>query len=110
LELAEHAVPSLHYLDPGDRDAFELLDVYLRGCLEAWWNQEGKLSARSIVLFDECRRTLTQKVTLLDGEALCYFCLCQQLVRCLLREMNVEQFYHLAVQEWAADPDLGPFF
>lgn len=63
-KLIKRSVPSLHALGPEDRDNFELLDLYLRGCFESWWNQEGELSARFLVMLDECERALTQSFAL----------------------------------------------
>lgn len=65
--------PFLHELAQMDRDGFVLLDAYLRNCLEEWCACSGQLSARSVVLLDDCARTITKHFWLLDGEGQSYF-------------------------------------
>ena len=60
--------PTLHGLTALDQDSFVLLDTYLRYCLEEWFASNGQPSARSIMLLDDCIRTITFDFKLLDGE------------------------------------------
>jgi hypothetical protein len=71
--LSAQTFPYLHGLAVVERDRFMLLDAYLRDCLEEWCASGGQLSARSIVLLDDCARSITRRLRLLDGEGQCYF-------------------------------------
>lgn len=74
--------PHLHGLAPTDRDRFVLLDAYLRDCLEEWCAFGGQLSARSVVLLEDCARTITKHYQLLDGEGQYYFGQFRRLAAC----------------------------
>ncbi len=100
----------LHELAQEERDSFVLLDTYLRDCLEEWCVSGGQLSARSIVLLDDCARTITRRFRLLDGEGQSYFGQFRKLARRILRDIDVDQAYRQAQQERAADLDLADFF
>jgi hypothetical protein len=95
--------PFLHELAPEERDRFVLLDAYLRGCLEEWCASGGQLSARSIVLLDDCARSITRRFRLLNGEGQWYFGHFQRLARRILRGVDVEQAYWQAEQEMNAE-------
>jgi hypothetical protein len=97
--------PSLHELDPVDRDRFVLLDAYLRDCLEEWCASGGLLSACSIVLLDDCARTITRRFKLLDREGQSYFGRFRRLTRRILRDVDVDQAYQQAEQEMDAELD-----
>src|SRR5258708_34556807 len=90
--------PYLHELAPVDRGGFVLLDAYLRGCVEEWCASGGQLSARSIVLLDDCAHAITRRFRLLDGEEQCYFGQFSRLARRILRGLDVEQAYCQAEQ------------
>lgn len=94
--------PLLHELTPMDRDGFVLLDAYLRTCLEEWYASGSQLSARSVVLLDDCARSVTKRFRLLDGEGQYYFGQFRLLARRILHSLDVDQ----AKRELAADP--GP--
>lgn len=108
--LSAQSFPYLHDLSPMDRDGFVLLDAYLRDCLEEWCASGGQLSALSIVLLDDCARTITKRFRLLDGEGQCYFGQFRKLARQILRGVDVEQAYWQAEQELGTDPDQADFF
>src|SRR5437660_1595205 len=91
--LSAQPFPHLHELVPRDRDVFVLLDAYLHGCLEEWWASGRQLSARSIVLLDDCTLTITRRFRLLDGEGQWYFGQFRRLARQVLRGVDVEQAY-----------------
>lgn len=59
--LSAQSFPYLHELSSVDRDRFVLLDAYLRDCLEEWCVSGGQLSARSIVLLDDCTLAITRR-------------------------------------------------
>lgn len=83
--------PYLHELALADQDRFVLLDAYLRDCLEEWVASGGQLSLRSIVLLDDCARTITRRLQLLDGEGQYYFGQFRRLARRILRGVDVGQ-------------------
>ncbi len=101
--LEAHPFPSLHELAPQERDRFVLLDAYLRDCLEDWCATDGQLSARSIVLLDDCARSITRRFRLLDGEGQYYFWQFWRLARQILRSVDVEQAYRQAEQEMISE-------
>ncbi len=103
--LATRPFPYLHELAPRDRDVFVLLDAYLRGCVEEWLFSGGQLSERSIVLLDDCARSISRRFPLLDGEGQCYFGQFRQLARRILRNVDVEQVYRQVGQETNAELD-----
>ncbi len=70
--LSAQPFPYLHGLAVVERDRFMLLDAYLRDCLDEWCASGGQISARSIVLLDDCTRTITRRFRLLDGEGQWY--------------------------------------
>ncbi|WP_201381372.1 hypothetical protein [Ktedonobacter sp. SOSP1-52] len=70
-----------------------LLDAYLRDCLEEWCASGGQLSARSIVLLDDCARSITRRFRLLDGEGQYYFGQSRRLARRVWRGVDMEQAY-----------------
>lgn len=90
--------PALTELATQDRDLFVLLDTYLRDCIEEWFACNGQLSARSIVLLDDCTRTITKYFKLLEGESQYYFGQFKKLAKWILRGVDVGQ----AKQELAA--------
>ncbi len=108
--LEAQSFPSLPERASVDRDCFVLLDAYLRGCMEEWWVSGGQLSARSIVLLDDCARTITKHFKLLNGEGQSYFGQFRKLARRILRDLNVDQAHCQAEQEMAADLDWEHFF
>ncbi len=65
--------PSLHELSPNDRETLEVLDLYLRACLEAFFVNEGCLEARWVVLLDHCSHELAPWLRKLKGEPQQYF-------------------------------------
>jgi len=103
--LSVQPLPYLHELAPVDRDGFVLLDAYLRSCVEEWVASGGQLSARSIVLLDDCARSITRRFRLLDGEGQSYFGQFRQLARRILRGVDVEQAYRQAKQDMDAELD-----
>ena len=103
--LSTQPFPCLHELVPVDRDGFVLLDAYLRDCVEEWVASGGQLSVRSIVLLDDCARTITRRFRLLDGEGQNYFGQFRRLARRILRGVDVNQAYHQAEQEMDAELD-----
>lgn len=104
--LSAQPFPYLHELTPMERDRFVLLDAYLRDCIEEWFTTGFRLSARSVVLLDDCVRTITKRFTLLDGEGQFYFGQYRSLARRILHGLDVDQAHRQAEQEMAADPDL----
>jgi len=66
--LEAQSFPYLDELPKVERDRFVLLDAYLRDCLEEWFSSGGQLSACSTVLLNDCARTITKRLQLLDGE------------------------------------------
>ncbi len=108
--LEAHPFPWMHELAPVDRDSFVLLDAYLRGCLEEWFATGGQLSVRSIVLLDDCARSITRRFTLLDGEGQCYFGQFRRLAQRVLRGVDVEQAYRQAKQDMDTELDLERAF
>jgi hypothetical protein len=92
--LSSYPFPYLHELASPDRDSFVLLDAYLRDCLEEWYASGGQLSARSMVLLDDCACIITRCFRLLDGEGQCYFGQFRRLARRILRGVGVEWAYH----------------
>ncbi len=107
--LEAHPFPWMHELAPVDRDSFVLLDAYLRGCLEEWFATGGQLSVRSIVLLDDCARSITRRFTLLDGEGQCYFGQFRRLAQRVLRGVDVEQAYRQAKQDMDTELDWSAF-
>jgi hypothetical protein len=103
--LSAQPFPYLHDLDPIDRDSFVLLDAYLRGCLEEWFASGDQLSTRSIVLLDDCARTITRRFRLLDGEGQCYFGQFRRLARRILRGIDIAQAYRQVEQDMDAELD-----
>ena len=103
--LSTQSFPYLQELGPIDRDGFVLLDVYLRDCMEEWVTSSGQLSARSIVLLDDCARSITRHFRLLDGEGQYYFGRFRRLARQILRGFDVEQAYCQVKQEMGAELD-----
>ncbi|HEU5378018.1 MAG TPA: hypothetical protein VFV38_21565 [Ktedonobacteraceae bacterium] len=103
--LEARSFPYLHELALIDRDHFVLLDAYLRDCLEEWRVCDGQLSARSIVLLDDCARSITRRFRLLDSEGQYYFGQFRRLARRILRGVDVEQAYRQAEQEMDAELD-----
>jgi hypothetical protein len=101
--LLAQSFPSLHELAQEERDGFALLDAYLRDCVEEWSAPGDQLSARSIVLLDNCARTIPRRFRLLDGEGQYYFGQFRRLARRILRGVDVEQAYRQAEQEMAAE-------
>lgn len=97
--------PFLHDLAPVDCDRFVLLDAYLRNCLDEWCASGGQLSACSVVLLDDCARSITKHFRLLDDEGQYYFGQFQRLARRILRGIDVEQAYRQAEQEMVAEFD-----
>lgn len=102
--------PFLYELSPTDRDSFVLLDAYLRDCLEEWAASGGQLSARSIVLLNDCARSITRRFRLLDGEGQYYFGQFRRLTRRILRGVDVEYAYRQAEQEMDTELDWGHAF
>jgi hypothetical protein len=97
--------PHLHGLAPADRDRLVLLDAYLRDCVEEWVASDDQLSARSIILLDDCARTITKRFRLLDGEGQYYFGQFRRLARRILRGVDVNEAYRLARQEMDSECD-----
>jgi hypothetical protein len=97
--LEDYPFPYLHKLAPVERDGFVLLDAYLRDCVEEWCASGDQLSARSMVLLDDCARSITRRFRLLDGEGQSYFGQFRRLARRILRGVDVEQAYRQAEQE-----------
>jgi hypothetical protein len=102
--------PYLHELSPADRDSFVLLDAYLRGCLEEWIASGGQLSVSSVVLLDDCTRTITRRFRQLDSEGRYYFGLFRRLARRILRGLDMDEAYHQVEQELATNPNQAEFF
>lgn len=96
--LSIQSFPYLHELASADRDSFVLLDAYLGECLEEWGASGGQLSARSIVLLDDCARTISRRFLLLDGGGQCYFGQFRLLARRIWHGGDVEQAYRQAEQ------------
>jgi hypothetical protein len=92
-------------LAPADRGCFVLLEAYLRDCVEEWCASGDQLSARSIVLFDDCARTITRRFPLLDGEGQSYFRWFRRLARQILRGIDMDQTYRQVEQEMTAELD-----
>ena len=107
--LSAQPFPYLHELTPADRDRFVLLDAYLRDCVEEWVAYGGQLAAHSIVLLDDCARTIIRRFWLLDGEGQSSFGRFRRLARRILRSVDVEQAYRQAEQEMDTWLD-GEFF
>jgi hypothetical protein len=103
--LEAQSFPYLHELDQDERDRFMLLDMYLRDCVEEWCASGGQLSARSIVLLDDCARAIVRRFGLLDGEGQSYFGQFRRLAWRILRSVDVEQAYRQAEQEMDAELD-----
>lgn len=103
--LSVQVFPCLHELNLTERDRFVLLDTYLRDCLEEWCVTGFLLSARSIVLLDDCTRCITRRYRLLDGEGQSYFGQFRRLARQILHGVDVEQAYRQAEQEMDAELD-----
>lgn len=95
--------PHLHELTPMDRDRFVLLDASLRDCFEEWCASGGQLSARSIVLLNDCVRSITRRFRLLDGEGQSYCGQLRRLARRILRGVDLNQAYRQAEQEMDAE-------
>lgn len=108
--LSDHPFPCLHEMAPTDRDHFVLLDAYLRDCLEEWCASGGQLSACSIVLLDDCARSITRRFRLLDGEGQSYFGQLRRLTRRILCGVDVNQACRQAKQEMDAERGLGTRF
>jgi hypothetical protein len=87
-----------------------LLEAIVHDCLEEWDASGGQLSARSVVLLDDCARTITRRFRLLDGEGQYYFGQFRRLARQILRGIDVDQAYRQAKQGLAAEPGLTDFF
>jgi hypothetical protein len=111
--LSMHPFPYLHELAPRDRDGFVLLDAYLRDCMEEWHTSGDQLSARSVVLLDDCACTITRRFRMLDGEGQHYFGQFRRLARQILRGVDVEQACRQVEQEmdveltWECASELG---
>lgn len=95
--------PYLHELAPAERDRFVLLDAYLRDWGEEWIASGGQLSPLSIVLLDNCARSITGRFRLLDGEGQWYFGQFRKLARRLSRGIDVNQTYQQAEQEMTSE-------
>jgi hypothetical protein len=89
-EMAQ-SVPSLHHLQPGDREALELLDWYLRASLEAFFTNQGDLDARWIILLDDCSRELVPWLKKLNGEPKHYFTMLNKLTTLILSSLPSSQ-------------------
>ena len=89
--LSAQPFPYLYELAPVDRDCFMLLDAYLRGCIEEWFTSGGQLSARSVVLLDDCVRTLSKRFKLLGEEGQSYFGQYIRLARRILGSVDVAE-------------------
>src|SRR5712692_5216429 len=98
--LEAQSFPSLPERASVDRDCFVLLDAYLRGCMEEWWVSGGQLSARSIVLLDDCARTITKRFSLLNGEGQSYFGQFRKLARRILRGVDVDRRIARLSRKW----------
>jgi hypothetical protein len=70
--LSAQPFPYLHGLAVVERVRFMLLGASLRDCLDEWCASGGQLSARSIVLLDDCIHTITRHFRLLNGEGQWY--------------------------------------
>lgn len=81
----------MHGLATADQDSFVLLDAYLRYCVEEWFASNGQMCARSIVLLDDCIRTITFDFKLLDGEGQYYFGQFKKLGKRIFRDVDVER-------------------
>ncbi len=103
--LSAQSFPCLHELTPAERDRFVQLDAYLRDCFEEWYASDGQLSTRSIVLLDDCARSITRRFRPLDSEGQYYFGQFRQLARRILCGIDVEQAYHQVEQEMDAELD-----
>lgn len=103
--LESQPFPRLHELASVDRDRFVLLDANLRDCVEEWLASGGLLSARAIVLLDDCAQSITRRFRLLDGEGQSYFGQFRRLARRILRDVNVGQAYRQAEQEMNTELD-----
>jgi len=90
----------LHELALADRDRFLLLDAYLRDCIEEWFASGGQLSTRSIVLLDDCARTITKRFSLLNGEGQSYFGQFRKLARRILRGVDVDRRIARLSRKW----------
>lgn len=108
--LSTQSFPSLHELTPVDRDRFVLLDTYVRACVEEWCAPGGQLSACSIVLLDDCARSITRRFRLLDGEGQHYFGRFRRLVRQILHGVDMDEVYRQARQEIDTELDEVPVF
>ena len=75
----------------------------MRTCVEEWGTSGGQLSARSIVLLDNCTRTITKRFMLLDGEGRYYFGLFRRLARRILLSVDVKLAYCQTEQEMSAE-------
>lgn len=82
-----------------------LLDAYLRGCLEEWYASGGQLSARSIVLLDDCAWGITRGFQRLDGEGQYYFGQFRRLARRISRGVDVQHASRQDEQEINAELD-----
>jgi hypothetical protein len=99
--LSAQPFPFLHELAPVERDCFVLLDAYLRDCLEEWCESGGQLSAHSIVLLDDCARSITRRFRFLDGEGQYYFGQFRRLARRILRRVDVNEAHRQVEREMA---------
>ena len=99
--LSAQPFPFLHEISPMERDRFVLLDAYLHGCLEEWCASGGQLSARSIVLLDDCARSITRRWQLLDGEGQYYFGQFRRLARRILRRVDANEAHRQIEREMA---------
>jgi len=85
------SVPSLHHLQPDDREVLELLDWYLRASLEAFFTNQGDLDARWTIVLDHCSRELVPWLKKLNGEPKHYFTRLNRLTTLILRSLQCSQ-------------------
>jgi hypothetical protein len=98
-EYRVQSMPSLHHLQPEDRDDLELLDVYMRTCLEDFFGTGGHLDTCFIRLLGSCACVLARRLQKLDGEIQLYFEQLGNLSKLVLRQLNDQKTTLLLVSK-----------
>jgi hypothetical protein len=89
----------MYYLTRDDRNDLELLDRYMRGCLEAFFTNQYQPGARRIVLLDDCLSELAPRLRKLNGEASYYIRQSRKLSKCVLPGADVVEAFHTTILE-----------
>lgn len=101
-----NGMPFMGELTRDQREDLEMLDLYIRDCLEEWFVNNGQMSADSIVRLSNCSHELMLEIRRLNGTAPYYFNELRDLCRRVLRRVRVREARQAIARAYTTIPDV----